>query len=214
MAAAASFGGSLHRTLDELHRAAEELPLETVLAIYRGTWSAHGYASDADEAAHLARGEEMLRAHHERGREVGRVSVLTEAQIKYEYDEFVLFGKVDRVDRLPDGSPEVIDYKSGRSSVSEADVRDSLAMTAYQLILARAHPGTQVRATLLALSTGASATITRSPAELDAAEQGIRALALQLLADREYRATPGVWCGRCQFARICPWAAAPAPPAS
>ena len=41
-------------------------------------------------------------------------------------------GRVDRVDELPDGSFELIDYKTGRPK-SEDDLRDDVQLSLYQL---------------------------------------------------------------------------------
>src|SRR5262249_8700509 len=115
-----------------------------------------------------------------------------------------LTGKLDRLDRLPGGELEIIDYKSGRQSVTEEEVRGSLAMAVYQLIVARLYPSTRVLATLLCLPTGARATVQRSATELDELEREFETIAERILAETSYAAAPGPHCARCAFRRICP----------
>jgi RecB family exonuclease len=64
---------------------------------------------------------------------------------------------VDRVDEHHDGALEIVDYKSGRESVTEEDVAGSLALGVYQLLLKRKYPDRRVFATLVALRTGSQA---------------------------------------------------------
>ena len=49
-------------------------------------------------------------------------------------------GRVDRVDELPDGSFELIDYKTGRPK-SEDDLRDDVQLSLYQLAARESWPG-------------------------------------------------------------------------
>jgi len=71
--------------------------------------------------------------------------------------DVALSGRVDRVDEYHDGSLEIVDYKSGRETVSEEDVAKSLALNIYQLLLKHKMPERRVFATLVALRTGARA---------------------------------------------------------
>jgi RecB family exonuclease len=71
--------------------------------------------------------------------------------------DVALSGRIDRVDEHHDGALEIVDYKSGRESVSEEDVSGSLALRIYQLLLKRKYPDRRVFATLVALRTGSQA---------------------------------------------------------
>jgi putative RecB family exonuclease len=220
MSPASSFGGSLHRALQAFHEAGALAPpsVEDLLQNFRSSWTTAGYRDSAEEAEHRDAGENILRQYFEAAQVPGREAVLVERQVKWEYPEFsilrerdqlelpgyVLIGKLDRLDRLPTGELEVVDYKSGRREVTEDDVRASLAMAVYQLIVARMYPNTPVLATVICLPTGAKATVRRAPEELDQLEQEIRMVAVRILTEATYNATPGAHCARCVFERICP----------
>jgi putative RecB family exonuclease len=215
MTAATSFGGSLHRTLQAFHQTGPLAPpsIDDLLDTFRSSWNTAGYRDTAEEAEHQQAGEAILRQYFEAAQASGRETVLVERQVQWEYPDYLLIGKIDRLDRLPGGELEVIDYKSGRREVTEEEVHGSLAMAIYQLIVARQHPGVPVLATLLCLPTGNSATVHRSEAELDELEQDLGKVVARLLAETEYAATPGPHCARCSFERICPaaWTKRPAP---
>ncbi|MCU0686209.1 MAG: PD-(D/E)XK nuclease family protein [Polyangiaceae bacterium] len=204
--AAQSFGGSLHRALQAFHARGgpAAVPLETLHEQWHAAWSSAGYESAEQAAEYRAAGAELLTRYHEASREPGRVTLATEATLQRRYDDFILFGKVDRLDRRPDGALEVVDYKSGRREVTEQEVRESLAMTLYQLLVARQHPGVSVHTRVVALRTGESASVLRSEAELDAAEAEIVALTRTVLGDAIKPARPGESCRSCLYPRVCP----------
>src|SRR4051794_20300905 len=156
MTAGHAFGGNLHRVLQSFHDrgGAEQVPLEELLTHLRERWSDAGFASAEDAAAHLAAGEALLERYHASAPEPGRSTLWTEKTVQHPYADFVLFGKVDRLDRRPDGSLDVIDYKSGRLTVCEEDVRSSLALGIYQLLVAREKPEVPVHASILCLRSG------------------------------------------------------------
>src|SRR5207249_6348465 len=119
-----------------------------LVAGFQTAWSTAGYQDPAEESEHFAAGEEMLRSYFEEVRRSGRETLWVERTVSWEYPRYVLFGKIDRLDRLPTGELEIVDYKSGRREVSEADVRDSLALALYQLVVTRRHPEEPVRAAI------------------------------------------------------------------
>lgn len=204
MSAASSLGGSLHRALQEFHAGAAPPSLDALIDGFRSRWISAGYQDPAEEAAHQSAGEAILRQYFETAPAAGRESLLVERQVKWEYPEFILTGKLDRLDRLPGGELEIVDYKSGRREVTEEAVRGSLAIAVYQLIVARLNPDVPVLATILCLPTGASATVRRAPEELDEIEREVQAVAQRILAEQQFEPAPGEQCGHCAFQRICP----------
>ena len=88
-----------------------------------------------------------------------------ERQLRYDMGDFNLIGRLDRVDEYPDGTLEIVDYKTGRETVSEEDVAGDLAMSIYQLLLHKKHPDRPIRARIEAVRTGISATAALNPAD-------------------------------------------------
>lgn len=206
VSSAQSFGGSVHRTLQAFHErgGAGAVSLDDLKTELAGRWSDAGYGSAEEAAAFRAAGEAMLSRHHDAAAEPGRVTLANEVTVQRRYETYVLFGKIDRLDRRPDGALEVIDYKSGRRVYGEDDVRASLAMTVYQLLVAREHPGVAVYTGILNLRTGDSAFVLRSDAELDAVEAEVAALVGTILGDAEKAPLPGAQCAECPYPSVCP----------
>jgi len=206
MNAGLAFGGNLHRTLQTFHdRGAQQgVSLDELLAHLREGWSGAGFTSPEEAAAHLSAGEAVLTQYYHSTPAAVRETVWTERTVQHRYEEFVLFGKIDRLDRREDGALEVVDYKSGRRTVTEDEVRSSLALTIYQLLIARTNPGVEVYAGILCLRSSEHASILRTEAELAEAEQEIIRIVRTILADPVKAALPGPQCRSCQYPRICP----------
>lgn len=204
LSAGFALGGSLHRTLEAFHREGPPRDVADLISQYASAWSPQGFRDEAEASEHFAAGEEMLRRYFEEAARSERETVFVERTLSYEYPRYVLFGKLDRVDRLPSGELEVVDYKSGRRTVSEEDVRGSLALGLYQLVVARTYPMEPVRVAIYCLRTGATASVLRSPDELRELEEGFRIQAERILDEVAYGPTPGPHCAECAFQRICP----------
>ena len=76
--------------------------------------------------------ETALRRYEERCRSEDGEPVWFERSFQFRMGPHTLRGRVDRVDRLPDGGYELIDYKTGRPR-SEAQLRDDVQLTLYAL---------------------------------------------------------------------------------
>jgi RecB family exonuclease len=199
-------GTSLHRTLQSFHDrgGAGQVPLVELQETLRAHWNAAAFSSAAEAAAELASGEAALERYHALETEPGRETLWTEKTLQHRYDDYILWGRIDRLDRRPDGSLEVIDYKSGRRTTSEEEVRASLALQVYQLLVARENPGVPVYAGIHCVRSGDHAAVKRSDEELNVIEAELGKLVPRILADEQMAATPGWPCRDCAYPRICP----------
>ena len=121
-------------------------------------------------------------------------------------------GYVDLVDRAPDGSTEIVDYKTGRAR-TQADVDADAQLTAYAFGCARGglrDPATREtlppasRLGLYFAESGALAWTTRSDEQLAAFEAGLLETVGRIHA-RAFAARPAPWrCRWCEYRRECP----------
>lgn len=204
-----SFGTSLHRVLERFHDSGDT-GVETVheaMAALEESWIESGFSSPEEMAEAYAEGQAIVERHVEEAakRSVSANTILVEHSMKLEFPNFTILGRLDRVDEHADGTLEVIDYKSGRSEVTEDDVATDLAMAIYQLMLATANPGRPVRATILALRTGSQASASLSREELESLRNDLETLGDAILAE-DHRARIPVYkplCSRCDFTALC-----------
>jgi len=121
-------------------------------------------------------------------------------------------GYIDRVDRAPDGSTEVVDYKTGRTR-GQVDVDADRQLTAYGYACARgalrnpASGETLPPASRLCLyfaDSGTEVSTGRTPAQLAAFEEDLVAMAGRARR-REFDPRPDPWrCRWCEYRNLCP----------
>ena len=113
-------------------------------------------------------------------------------------------GKIDRIDRLPSGGIEVIDYKTGRTT-SQKDVNENLQLSVYALACRDAlNLGTPERVTLYFTESSIRMSTVRTDAQLDAARAELIERAARIRTG-DFAATPSRRaCERCDYAAICP----------
>ena len=204
------FGILFHNVLERFHKEPPDDPgegLRVLNRLFESGWRRTGFGSSDDELQFRDRAREALRLYWERERESEGEPVWLEKKFDLKVGDHHVRGRVDRVDRLPDGDYELIDYKTGERK-SEADLDDDLQLALYR-IAAREAWGIEA-------STGSyyyvlDAEKVPAPTRPDDAERVERTV-LQvgegiLSQDFEPRPSPTV-CSWCDYRLICPAAEA------
>lgn len=199
-----SFGTSLHRTLQVIHEQGgpQEQSLETAKRQLETSWTSAGYDSKAHEAAELARGKELLAAYYETWSGVDGTPVILEKRMSAPYKGSVLLGIIDRVDRMADGSLEIIDYKSGFApdSVRPQTVQQ---LAIYHHLIAHKLSETPERHSVHYLASNVRLKVQFTPglvAEvLDRVVETIRALE----SDKRFIPRLAAHCTWCDYQRYC-----------
>ena len=133
---ASSLGVSIHRTLEEYHRQSND-PSE-LLSYYDDMWLGAGYASAGEQMEWYLKGKKMLETYQEREYERKTTVDSTEREFIFQEGAWTLRGKIDRIDKHPDGSWEVIDYKTGTDVDLSQPITDSLQLGIYAVGARRA----------------------------------------------------------------------------
>ncbi len=204
-----SFGSSLHRTLEELYRRdLSGVPIkEAVAETLEENWISAGFHSPEEAEEALAEGRGILTTFVET--EIQKpegVEVLdVERRIQKDMGEYILLGVVDRINRRPDGSIEIVDYKSLRSETKPEDVRNDLAMMCYQILVRSLFEAPRYYSTIVSLRTNHTATVEVSQEEVDLFTEDLNALATEIL-NREFHEIEPRWkplCADCDFLPLC-----------
>lgn len=204
-----SFGSSLHRVLERFHDEGDVgvSGIDDVLTAYEESWIDAGYNSAEEMAESFGEGRDILeryvREHALKPAEAKTLFV--EKQFRQDFGEFVLLGRVDRVDEYPDGTLEIVDYKSGREAVEADQVANDVAMGCYQLLLRHKFPGRPVRARIHALRSGTSAIASFTDEEAAAFEADVRQIGLEIVTEDFYERKPVMKpiCAHCDFLPLC-----------
>ncbi len=132
-------------------------------------------------------------------------------EIPFAEGRHVLAGKVDRVDRLPDGTLKVLDYKTGKSKPLEPLRREDIQLATYALIVARKFRTPVSRCAMLFLAEDQE--VGWTPDEDWLREKEAEIAGLLDAIEREDRLpdgperfapTPNPLCGWCDYRELCP----------
>jgi DNA helicase-2/ATP-dependent DNA helicase PcrA len=148
-------------------------------------------------------GVEQLRDFLAAARTLASPQVLhTEQSFEIRVGETALVGRIDRIDRRPDGSVAIVDYKTGKARDQE-DADESLQLSLYA-IAAREKWGFTVGALIFYnLEENVPVITTRTEAQLITARGRVQAAA-QGIADGLFKAKTGIHCNFCAYRSLCP----------
>ncbi|MBA3235251.1 MAG: PD-(D/E)XK nuclease family protein [Chloroflexi bacterium] len=216
--AALTFGSTAHEafeafTKDRRERIARGDPAPTREDLereFRTRWVPTGFGDKATEETYQRRVATLLDNFWE-----GEVSSIGEAiaeELNFELvldladgsPPVIVSGQIDRIDRLPTGGIEVVDYKTGRAWGQKA-VDESLQLSIYALACRDALDlGTPERVTLYFTESALRLSTTRSDEQLDAARADVLARVARIRAG-EFAATPSAdACRWCDWRAMCP----------
>jgi DNA helicase-2/ATP-dependent DNA helicase PcrA len=127
------FGILLHQVLERFHSdEAIAGTLPELLGLLDTGWRRGGFGDSEEERQLRGKAAGALARYHERFDVEPAEPVWFERQFSFKLGPHLLRGRVDRVDRLPDGGYELIDYKTGRPR-SEAQLAEDVQLSLYAI---------------------------------------------------------------------------------
>jgi DNA helicase II / ATP-dependent DNA helicase PcrA len=123
------FGIFVHQVLERYHQA-DVRNMEQLVGLMDAGWRRGGFGSSEEERQLRGKADAALRRYHERFEESDSEPVWFERGFQFRLGRHTLRGRVDRVDRLPEGGYELIDYKTGRPK-SVAQLREDVQLSLY-----------------------------------------------------------------------------------
>ena len=127
------FGILVHQVLERYHAHAENQPargLPDLLELLDAGWRRGGFGASEQERQLRGKATAALTRYHERAASDRASPVWFERQFQFKLGPHTLRGRVDRVDRLPGGEYELIDYKTGRPK-NAAQLADDVQLSLY-----------------------------------------------------------------------------------
>jgi DNA helicase-2/ATP-dependent DNA helicase PcrA len=132
------FGIVVHQVLERFHggsgssssEVAAGGSLASLLGLLDAAWRRGGFGDTEEERQLRGKAASALTRYLERSRESESEPVWFERQFTFKLGPHLLRGRVDRVDLLPGGSYELIDYKTGRPKTS-AQLSDDVQLSLY-----------------------------------------------------------------------------------
>jgi DNA helicase-2/ATP-dependent DNA helicase PcrA len=199
------FGIAVHQVLERYHAAGEgdssqPAPLADLLGLLDTAWRRGGFGDSEEERQLRGKAASALARYHERAQTDPGQPVWFERQFTFKLGPHLLRGRVDRVDRLPGGEYELIDYKTGRPK-SAAQLAEDVQLSLYAI-------GAR-EAWALEASRGAYYyLLDDEKVAVDGDEDFIRSVAIEVaegIKAQEFEPTPSSSaCSLCDYRLVCP----------
>ncbi|MBE3583935.1 MAG: PD-(D/E)XK nuclease family protein [Limnochordaceae bacterium] len=203
-------GNQIHAALRHFFETApQERTLDLLHHLFRRAWASDGKRREtfADAAAEIPYGKRGLALLEQffNQQDTRVIPYKLEEWVECPVDEKnALLGKIDRVDREPDGSLHLIDYKTGKAPSSLAYVQHDLQLPVYWL-MAEATFGQPVsRISYLYLDRPQPITLQFGQAEIEAVRERVRKLIQAIESDQQFLPVSNPLCRYCDFQSICP----------
>jgi len=202
---ASNFGSSVHNTLNEFYqhlKSGEQISLEKFQELYEKNWIPYGYENAEHESLRKKQGLEMLSDYYEKNRDPWITPSYLERPFNIRIGESFINGRIDRIDRLSDGTYEVIDYKTGRVK-DGLNLKKDLQLSIYALACRDVLKINVSKLSLYFLEGNEKFSTTRTDEQIEETKEEI----LEIIKEMEQSAfhpTPGFHCKFCDFRLICP----------
>jgi RecB family exonuclease len=202
---ALAFGDSLHRALQRFHnRPVPVAPsLQELDEMLESVWVSDGFVNASEERAYLDHGRQVLAQYHRDNAASYRIPAALEYRFTIEVEGVELSGVIDRMDRIPGGGYEIIDYKTNRRLPPQERIDRDLQLSIYHLAARQVWGIEPERLTLYYLLPGQRMSTARNGRTVDELRRRISTVAERISAGRfEPRSNP--LCDWCDYRPLCP----------
>ena len=181
-------------------------PVEELLKLYDQVWIEDWFQNTEQREAYYEKGKQILREFYKTHEGQWTIPVSLEGWFKIKLGEYILHGRIDRIDKLPDGTLEIIDYKTGKSK-DKVVGEDKEQLLIYQLATEQLpqyrHMGTTQKLTFYYINDNIKVSFLGTQEELSELQSKLISV-IEKIRSGEFTATPSQFvCGSCDFKDIC-----------
>ncbi len=215
----AVFGTYIHKVLKWFYQKDPFFPtLDALLDYYKEHWpkktEGFEWQDPEEENSYFKEGLRILEEYYKMN--IPQQTSILDLETKFEVtiDEnpdkqngkHLLTGIIDRIDKLPDGTIEIIDYKTGKRIPSQDDVDKNDQLSLYAIGLKSRWPMINIeklRLSLYFLKFNEKVETKRTIDQLEQSKNKVIDLIHQIEKD-SFEPRPSVLCGWCGYRHICP----------
>lgn len=173
-----------------------------LLEIYNEFWVADGYQDKKEREDYHQKGLESLKKFWQSYQANPPQEIFfLEKRFSFKIDGDVIKGAIDRIDKRPDGTFEILDYKTGKTK-TKLDFSEKRQLILYQLFIEE-FLGVKVSAlSYYYLESGEKFTFTATDKDISRLRLEVRE-EIAAIKKRDFTPTPGMMCQFCDFKSIC-----------
>jgi len=152
-----SFGNTIHGTLQAFYEKVQDLnsatqislfetktvekkqdgeikvpSQEELLALYKTKWIPDWYRNKNQKEEYFVKGEELLKEFYKSQKDNWTIPVSIEGGFKIKIGEYLVKGRIDRIDQVAENKLEIIDYKTGQPK-DKLTIDDKQQLLIYQI---------------------------------------------------------------------------------
>jgi DNA helicase-2/ATP-dependent DNA helicase PcrA len=196
------FGIVMHQVLERFHTEGGG-SLERLRELFEISWRRSGFGDSDDELQFRERAVESLERYWRLDHDSQAEPVWFERSFAFKIGPHLLRGRVDRVDRHPDGSFELIDYKTGKAKTAD-ELREDVQLSVYQMGARESWRLETSAQSYYYVLTGEKVPVEHSAEELERVRATVSEIASGILKQRfEPTPSPEI-CRFCDYRIICP----------
>jgi DNA helicase-2/ATP-dependent DNA helicase PcrA len=211
--ASSSFGISIHNTLKEMLNV-KNLNAKSTLEMYKKNFIDIGYMNKKHKEEFFKKGETYLLGFLKNGYDKKVKTILLEEKFtlplqgtrhKAIGNSLKIGGTIDRVDELPDGRVEIIDYKTGANIPTQKEVDKDLQLSFYALAMSsiKKIKPEDIKLSLYYLDTQEKISTTRSASDLEKVKEEILEIRDEIEAS-DFKCNNNFFCsGACEYSMFC-----------
>lgn len=204
---ASSLGMTIHRVLESFHRE-DAADFERLSELYDRHFHHAGYGDETVKSQWYKKGKAILARYWKDEQERRTRIVSVEREFLFELGPHRVRGMIDRIDEHPDGTFEVIDYKTGPAGeAGESSFFQDLQLRIYGLGAREGLAIEPARLTLYYVATGTRRTVDDG----GSGEEELEALlwrAADLMAAGKVMPPETAFCPACLFRKTCQFSVA------
>ncbi len=226
-----SFGNTMHNTLQKFYEKIQEMngakqislfgllepakdkdasivvpSLDELKTIYKTVWIDDWYKDKRQREEYFKKGLDILSIFYATQQGQWTVPVALESWFKIKVGSYLIHGKIDRVDTLPDKTLNIIDYKTGKAK-EKLESEDKEQLLLYQIAAETLpeyrHIGGTSQLTFYYLNDNVQLSFIGKEKEKEKFTAKLEGI-LDNIHTRNFTATPDKYtCARCDFRDIC-----------
>jgi len=208
----AIFGSIIHGVMKFIHTRQQggTFPdLQNALQFFESKWTIENFTDEYQKTSLFNQGKLIIEKYYHDNNISSSNPIATEmffeTSVESINETHTLAGKIDRIDKLEDGSFEIIDYKTTKWLPSQDDVDNNLQLAIYQMGFLNRWPNIDapIKVSLYFLLHGMKLSGSRSP-DTKATIEKVSNMIKSIQEAKEFKPQPGILCGWCGYQKMCP----------
>ncbi len=203
---ATDLGTVIHAVTEEMAEdkaKGEKLTKEKGLEKLKDKWIFRSYQNQTDENNAVERAEQMIETYVNWEEQTKNTLVGTEIPFEIKIGEITFTGRIDRLEKNPDGKYEVVDFKSGSSVKSKNKAKVDPQLNIYAKAVEKMKGELPAKASLFYVEKNKMVEYPVTRELVDEAIEGIIEMTKEILKEN-FKATPSIQaCMFCSYQSIC-----------